>query len=52
MDIYKIIFVALLTGFTSLAAHTAKAVFHDGIRPILPELTEGRDQKPLLLHLD
>lgn len=42
MDIYKIIFVALLTGFTSLAAHTAKAVFHDGIRPILPELTEGR----------
>ena len=42
INIYKIIFVALLTGFTSFAAHTAKAVFHDGIRPILPELTEGR----------
>ena len=42
MDIYKILFVAMLTGFTSLAAHTAKAVFHDGMRPILPELTEGR----------
>ena len=42
MDYMKILFVAMLTGFTALAAHSAKAVFHDGIRPVLPELVEGR----------
>ena len=37
MDLYiQIIVVACLTGMTSLLAHRSAAVFHDGIRPILP----------------
>lgn len=42
MDLYiQIILVACLTGMTSLLAHRSAAVFHDGIRPILPQLIEG-----------
>lgn len=42
MDLYiQIIVVACLTGMTSLLAHRSAAVFHDGIRPILPQLIEG-----------
>lgn len=40
--IIKIVVVALLCGMTALVAHMAMAVFHDGIRPILPELLAGR----------
>ncbi len=40
--VLKIMMVALLCGMTALIAHGAMAVFHDGIRPILPELIEGR----------
>ncbi|HEJ7041720.1 MAG: YhfT family protein [Serratia liquefaciens] len=36
-----IVIVALLTGMTSLLSHRSVAVFHDGIRPILPQLVEG-----------
>ncbi len=36
------IIIPILTGFTAFLAHEAMAVFHDGIRPILPELVEGR----------
>lgn len=42
MDLYiQIVLVACLTGMTSLLAHRSAAVFHDGIRPILPQLIEG-----------
>ncbi len=41
MDYIHIIVVALLTGMTALLAHKSVAVFHDGIRPILPQLVEG-----------
>ena len=42
MDLYiQIVVVACLTGMTSLLAHRSAAVFHDGIRPILPQLIEG-----------
>lgn len=41
-DIIQIVVICLLTGMTSLLAHGAMAVFHDGIRPILPEFVEGR----------
>ncbi len=41
-DIIQIAVICLLTGMTSLLAHGAMAVFHDGIRPILPEFVEGR----------
>lgn len=38
----NIAIIALLCGLTSLIAHMALAVFHDGIRPILPEVIAGR----------
>jgi hypothetical protein len=41
-DLIQIVVICLLTGMTSLLAHGAMAVFHDGIRPILPEFVEGR----------
>jgi hypothetical protein len=42
MSLYiQILMVACLTGMTSLLAHRSAAVFHDGIRPILPQLIEG-----------
>lgn len=37
----EIIVVACLTGMTALLSHRSAAVFHDGIRPILPQLIEG-----------
>lgn len=37
----QIVVVACLTGMTALLAHKSAAVFHDGIRPILPQLIEG-----------
>lgn len=41
MDYIHIVVVALLTGMTALLSHRSVAVFHDGIRPILPQLVEG-----------
>lgn len=42
MDFYiQLVVVACLTGMTALLAHRSAAVFHDGIRPILPQLIEG-----------
>ncbi|WP_245238057.1 YhfT family protein [Paenibacillus etheri] len=38
----QFIVVMCLTALTALAAHLGKAVFHDGIRPILPEVIEAR----------
>lgn len=37
----EIFIVACLTGMTALLSHRSAAVFHDGIRPILPQLVEG-----------
>lgn len=42
MDFYiQMAVVACLTGMTALLAHKSAAVFHDGIRPVLPQLIEG-----------
>lgn len=42
MDQYlPMILVSLLTGMTALLSHKSAAVFHDGIRPVLPQLVEG-----------
>lgn len=41
MEIYNIGLIAALCAMTSLMAHISAAVFHDGIRPILPQLIEG-----------
>jgi hypothetical protein len=38
----QILVVMALTACTALAAHLGKSVFHDGIRPIMPEFLEGR----------
>ncbi|WAH36161.1 YhfT family protein [Alicyclobacillus dauci] len=38
----KLIIVGILCALTSLASHMGRAVFHDGVRPIMPEYVEGR----------
>ncbi len=42
MDWIKYVLIPVLTGLTALLSHMAVAVFHDGIRPIMPEYVEGR----------
>ncbi|WP_064607862.1 YhfT family protein [Photobacterium sp. J15] len=41
MDIINTGLVALLCAMTALIANMSASVFHDGIRPILPQLVEG-----------
>ena len=41
MDYYNIALIAALCSMTALVAHLSAAVFHDGIRPILPQVIEG-----------
>lgn len=41
MDIMHIGLVAMLCAMTALIANMSAAVFHDGIRPVLPQLFEG-----------
>ncbi|WP_299019729.1 YhfT family protein [uncultured Photobacterium sp.] len=41
MDIMQIGLVATLCAMTALIANMSASVFHDGIRPILPQLVEG-----------
>ncbi len=41
MDIMHIGLVATLCAMTALIANMSAAVFHDGIRPVLPQLFEG-----------
>ncbi|WP_018393589.1 YhfT family protein [Bacillus sp. 37MA] len=43
--------IMLLTALTAVAAHLGKAVFHDGIRPILPEYLEGRMKRSELASI-
>lgn len=42
----QLLVIPALTALTAYLSHTAMAVFHDGIRPILPELVEGRMKRP------
>ncbi len=47
MDLYiQIIVAAFLTGMTSPLVHRSPAVFHVGIRPILPPLLDGYINRP------
>ena len=41
MDIFNTGLIAMLCAMTALIANMSAAVFHDGIRPILPQLFEG-----------
>ena len=47
-SVLKLVLVALLTAMTALLSHYGRAVFHDGIRPIMPEYIEGRMSRPEL----
>jgi hypothetical protein len=47
----QVIVLTLLTALTALAAYLGKAVFHDGIRPIMPEFLEGRMRRPELASI-
>ncbi|MGG3467311.1 YhfT family protein [Neobacillus pocheonensis] len=51
LSFFEIAVVVLLTALTGLAAHLGKAVFHDGIRPILPEFLEGRMKRTELASI-
>lgn len=42
----NLIVVTLLCALTAYLAHKGKAVFHDGIRPVIPEYLEGRMSRP------
>ncbi|GGE55355.1 membrane protein [Pullulanibacillus camelliae] len=45
-SILKLILVALTTTATALLSYYGRAVFHDGLRPLMPELIEGRMKRP------
>lgn len=42
LTLAKYILIPITCGLAALLSHMCVAVFHDGVRPILPELTEGR----------
>lgn len=42
INILNILVIMLVTGLTSFLAHMGMAVFHDGIRPVIPEYLSGR----------
>ena len=41
-SIISVIVVIALCATTAFLSHIGAAVFHDGIRPVLPEYIEGR----------
>ncbi|WP_417879938.1 YhfT family protein [Vibrio sp.] len=41
MELYNVALIAALCAMTALIANMSAAVFHDGIRPILPQVVEG-----------
>lgn len=46
INILNIVVVIALTSLTSFIAHMGMAVFHDGIRPVIPEYLSGRLKRP------
>lgn len=42
----NLIAIAMLCAVTSYISHMGMAVFHDGIRPVIPEYIEGRMNRP------
>ena len=47
----KLAVLAALSGWSALLAHTAVANFHDGVRPVLPELLAERMTRPEVAKL-
>ncbi|OYD06812.1 YhfT family protein [Paludifilum halophilum] len=50
-SLLKMVLVALSTATTALLSYYGRAVFHDGIRPIMPEFIEGRMKRPELASI-
>lgn len=48
MDVLHMIVIVVLCAGTAWAAHAGAAVFHDGLRPVIPEFLEGRMRRPEL----
>lgn len=42
INLFNIVIIMMLTGLTSFISHMGMAVFHDGIRPVIPEYLSGR----------
>ncbi len=38
----QLLVISILCGVTAFVSHMGMAVFHDGVRPIIPEYIEGR----------
>jgi len=48
MDLIYMLIVVVLCAGTALLANMGAAVFHDGLRPVVPEFLEGRMKRPEL----
>lgn len=42
INVLNSVVVVLLCAMTAFISHMGMAVFHDGIRPVIPEYIEGR----------
>lgn len=51
VSVIEVLVIMSLTALTAMAAHWGKAVFHDGIRPIIPEYLEGRMKRTELASI-
>lgn len=51
MNITGLLIVTVLCAFTATLSHFGMAVFHDGLRPVIPEYLEGRMKRPELASI-
>ena len=51
INVQQILVIAGLCALTAFVAHMGMAVFHDGVRPIIPEYIEGRMKRPELASI-
>ena len=50
-NIIQVLVISILGGLTAFISHTGMAVFHDGVRPIIPEYIEGRMKRSELASI-
>ena len=51
MDMFRLLLMATIGGFTAFLSNKGIAVFHDGVRPIYPEEMEGRMSRSTFLAM-
>lgn len=51
MNVLNLVMVTVLCAFTATLSHFGMAVFHDGLRPVIPEYLEGRMKRPELASI-